>query len=684
MYLKSLKMNNFRKFELENNTIEFVNASDYSDDTELNIAKKTSLIVGKNNSGKTTVITALKKLINNEKFTATDFNLSYLKKLYQDYKDDTTNENTDSEYELPILEFVLKIVIDDNKKDLLTNIIPFMLIEDVHDSEIEIKIKWSPKESQEYFKDIDNFKRKVKTYKKQAFYKFLELINETEFKLEFFNKNDDKIDYSLKNLMNIKIISANKITGNNCLADSFSKIINYKYGLIKKAKETGRFEDIESKIIDINEDLDTYFETKHTETINKVLEKAKLNEKCKALLKSDLNFSKILTNILKYEYIDGENEIPESQFGLGYTNFMMIVAEIIDYVAQYPDTKYNSKINLIAIEEPETYMHPQMQEMFIKNVNETISSLLEKDNKHINSQIILTTHSAHILNSKIHQGNSFNNINYITKVNKNNFIVNINDNEIFKEVKEKNERLQYLNFLKKHIKYNVSEIFFADAIIFVEGITEYTLLQYELDTNDNFNKYFISLNIIGGAHALVYRDLIKLLKIPTLIITDLDIKREEQEKNDCIQISSENINDRITTNNTLKNFYKKEKISELIKMDFYKEDNLMVVFQKCDIEKFYSTSFEEAYILTNYQNDILNGALKEIKPVIFNSIKDDLKNNSYKMQRKLSDSKSDFANTLLYSLITENGEKPKLPQYITDGLNYLKERLNVGGKDEKK
>ncbi len=679
MYLKSLKMNNFRKFELENNTIEFVNASDYSDDTELNIAKKTSLIVGKNNSGKTTVITALEKLIKNEKFSATDFNLSYLKRLYNVY---IKNETADSEYELPILEFVLKIVIDDNKKDLLTNIIPFMLIEDVHDSEIEIKIKWSPKESQEYFNDINNFKRKVKTYKKQAFYKFLELINETEFKLDFFNKNDDKIDYSLKNLMNIKIISANKITGNNCLADSFSKIINYKYGLIKKAKETGRFEDIESKIIDINEDLDTYFETKHTETINKVLEKAKLNEKCKALLKSDLNFSKILTNILKYEYIDGENEIPESQFGLGYTNFMMIVAEIIDYVAQYPDTQYNSKINLIAIEEPETYMHPQMQEMFIKNVNETILSLLEKDNKHINSQIILTTHSAHILNSKIHQGNSFDNINYITKVNKNNFIVNINDNEIFKTEKKKSRKLEYLKFLKKHIKYNVSEIFFADAIIFVEGITEYTLLQYELDTNDNFNKYFISLNIIGGAHALVYRDLIKLLRIPTLIISDLDIKREEQEKSDYTQISNENINDRITTNNTLKNFYKKEKISELIKKDFYKRDNLMVTFQKSDIEEFFSTSFEEAYILTNYQNEILKEALKEVKPIIFKSVEDDLKNNSYKIQGKLSDSKSDFANTLLYKLITENGEKPNLPQYIIDGLDYLKERLNDGDKDE--
>ena len=36
---------------------------------------------------------------------------------------------------------------------------------------------------------------------------------------------------------------------------------------------------------------------------------------------------------------------------------------------RYPDSSFNSKINLISIEEPETFMHPQMQELFIKNIN---------------------------------------------------------------------------------------------------------------------------------------------------------------------------------------------------------------------------------------------------------------------------------------------------------------------------
>lgn len=49
-------------------------------------------------------------------------------------------------------------------------------------------------------------------------------------------------------------------------------------------------------------------------------------------------------NILK-----GTN-IPKNQFGLGYTNLMIILASLIDYMEKYPDTAFNSKVNLISIE----------------------------------------------------------------------------------------------------------------------------------------------------------------------------------------------------------------------------------------------------------------------------------------------------------------------------------------------
>ena len=57
---------------------------------------------------------------------------------------------------------------------------------------------------------------------------------------------------------------------------------------------------------------------------------------------------------------------------------------------------------------------------------------------------------------------------------------------------------------------------------------------------------------------------------------------------------------------------------------------------------------------------------------------------SYKLQRKLSSSKSDFANELLYQLsINEDETKlPKLPNYIEDALAWLKTELGFTQDEE--
>lgn len=39
-----------------------------------------------------------------------------------------------------------------------------------------------------------------------------------------------------------------------------------------------------------------------------------------------------------------------------------------------------------------------------------------------------------------------------------------------------------------------------------------------------------------------------------------------------------------------------------------------------EINGYYATSFEEAFILTNYDNEITNELLKELKPNIYKSI----------------------------------------------------------------
>lgn len=393
------------------------------------------------------------------------------------------------------------------------------------------------------------------------------------------------------------------------------------------------------------------------------------------MLSADLTFQKMMRNLVKYEYVEGDNRIPENQFGLGYTNLMMIIANLIDYMEKYPDNSFNSRINLIAIEEPETYMHPQMQELFIRYINDAIITLLSIKQKKINSQLIITTHSSHILNSKIQEGGSFNNINYITANNNQAFVIPLSDEKIVSNGGISNEEFR---FIKKHIKYKFSDMFFADAVILVEGISEYNLLPYYLERSKKLKNKYISILNINGAHGMVYNTLLKTLKIPTVIITDLDIKRDKEEKKTYKQVNR--LAGRETTNQTIMYYNLDGKdISNV--PEYFRDENIYVTFQN-KIGYYYPTSFEEAFVASNYDNEIVNEVLKRIKPDIYNEILGNSinllnnKKNSYKWQCKLANVKSEFSNEILYNLLTIEGSIPVLPKYIQNGLEYLELILN--------
>lgn len=658
-------MINFRKFGIKNNTVEFVDAESYetqlNEGEKLNVAPTTTLIVGKNNSGKSTVIQALIKLIKSNKFTSSDFNFQYLKQLLASYSDDKDNT--------PCIEFKIFIGIDKNNSDLITNLIPFFTLDNVEKGELFIFAKYEVVDKAlfvEHFKTIvlpADDENKLK--------KLLQLIDSEDFSLNYYNCNDQKVEgFKLGNLIEITPIAANNIHSDQCLSEAFNKIVEYRY---EKVIEPTKRESIQDQINEINKTLTTIIDGQHTTYINASLSKIVSKEKLQVLLSADLSFKKLMSNLIKYEYVEKGLNIPENQFGLGYTNLMMILASLIDYMEKYPDTSFNSKVNLIAIEEPETYMHPQMQEVFIKNINESIATLLEGKHKNVNSQLIITTHSAHIVNSKIHSGNTFNSINYITIKNGYSKVVVLDDDKIVEDDATKEENLK---FLKTHIKYKVSELFFSDAIIMVEGISEYSLLPYYVEQNKDLDKFYISVFNINGAHALVYTKLLKLLDIPVLIITDLDIKRTKGEKDNYKQIST--LANRKTTNQTIKAFYHTDEISSI--PEFLKDDNIYVAYQT-KVGRYIPTSFEESYILTNYDNSLLNSILKKLKPQLFKErIKTDVKNNqknSYWWQVKLSNDKSQFSNEILYNLIVNDKEcLPVMPRYISNGLEYIEKSLS--------
>jgi hypothetical protein len=176
-----------------------------------------------------------------------------------------------------------------------------------------------------------------------------------------------------------------------------------------------------------------------------------------------------------------------------------------------------------------------------------------------------------------------------------------------------------------------------------------------------------------------------------LIITDLDIKRTDEEKkkakeNRYIQIMS--LKERITTNDTIKHYLGTDSLTEIVNDNISK--NIKIVYQNEPIKDYYATSFEEALILTNSDNIILQNCIENIKPDIYKEIiasdkekttSENIKRNSYKLQRKLSGSKTEFANTLLFKMLQDSDDQnPKLPSYVNNGLKWIKEELKGNSK----
>lgn len=727
MYISFLKINNFRKFGETENIIGFVKSHSESPKKDL-VASSTTLVIGKNNSGKTTVTKALELLhSDSEKITGHDFNYNYSKKILEKHLNDDFSI-------APKISFEIEVILDDEEHDLIGEFRPFidakkLLTDGVRKANVIIEYE---------VKVIADYQSKIEALKKDClscesdfeviFRKYLDILSKTQFRRRIKNYQNISIEtLTPRNFIDLRVISAAKnIHDKRLLTKSFNKIIKYMYEC-----DESEYKGIISLVDGNNESLTKNIKVKHQSGVERILKKIISDKDIGIELRSELTFDKLMSDLIIYEHKDGEFLVPESQFGLGYASLVSILGELIDYTNQSLKEIGQSRIRLLCIEEPEVFMHPQMQINFIRHIQEALNEILSSHVAELNSlksQILITTHSSHILNSVIHSSNTFDDINYIYLKNGNAASVLLKDNDIANTQKKS---LQF-DFIKKHIKHQTPDLFFSDAIIFVEGITEERVLNSYIEDDPVLNRMHISVFRIDGAHAKVYEKLINKLQIPSLIITDIYFKKEAKkndnkgseitvtvdvaalveelaekveqmdEEDEELEDMDEEVDaiigqisvltdDLITTNATLRHFFKNKKISAI--NDFYVKDNLMVVFQKDGVAIprenpeviYYATSFEEALILKNYDNELLLDILKKvIKKEVLNILGDandacNIAHNSRDLQKLLTRKKSSFSNSLIFSLVTINQNKPELPDYILKGFEWLTLKLKREG-----
>ena len=156
-------------------------------------------------------------------------------------------------------------------------------------------------------------------------------------------------------------------------------------------------------------------------------------------------------------------EIPATCNGLGYNNliYMSLLLAKMQANSNIKYMKNNTKLmSLLAVEECEAHLHPAMQYKFLKFLQDN------KANGYVD-QIFITSHSPEIISSanldyliclsSIEPGKI--NVGYPRKI----FNENVSDMESKK-------------FIQKFMDATKADIFFANKIIFVEGIAEQLLL----------------------------------------------------------------------------------------------------------------------------------------------------------------------------------------------------------------
>lgn len=739
MYLKSLSIKNYRKYGEEVQTINFAHSkwpemsgvedeSEKINITEKYISKSSSLIVGKNNSGKSTIVKLLSTLQNTKSgsrniFKHTDFNLKMLSDWYRLNIDSKSEEEIKSIDKFPSMEFQLVLGIDD-ENDLISSFEEILILggietvgtyENGEVAEVTINIKYEVADVQPFLEELVKLKTscseeiqldaKLLNYKKEVQYRqFLGLFSSNYFVLNCYplGREEPAKEFSLSSLLKIETIEANTVKSDKTLSQAYNKIVST---YIKNNDITA----IDGLVDNINSQVKAMVDTNIKDILQSAVSSIESTKNLKMNLHPDVTLEKIFANSIIYEYQEGNNNIPESQFGMGYTNLMVIIAKIVDYIELYSEKDINGSVNILCIEEPESFMHPQMQELFIKNISKAIATLLGKKQQLDTFQIIITTHSTHILNSKIQSGNTLNNICYLGQANTNNIIENISDDKI---VSGRDIDKKAYEYIKKYLRLEVSDIFFADAVILVEGVSEETFLRFEIDRHPTLKNHHIKVYRIDGAYAHQFISLLDLLGIKTVIFTDLDLKRSESEKKVDIKengdpdIIPSNISDleekyssigsSLTTNGTIQYFVKKvlnddsatyDRInSQLIVMLTNKEElifehNNILMYSQGKINGFYATSFEESIVLTNAIDDE-NGHKKSLVKLLqyvhprmryFVDINEssDIAKHSYMYQVKLSDGKSKFSTGLVYLSVTDEEFSLKLPKYIESGLKSL-------------
>ena len=695
MILKKMKVKNFRLLK----------------NFELDFKDELSLVIGKNNCGKTSALIILDKMLNSSKVMWEDINLEYQKELYEKIIGFDISEQE----KVASLEAVnLQLFIEYNDNDSYTNIQKFMMDLNPDNNTIVLEfILFIPVKKILKLKDIIN-EKKFEDF--ISFSKFISKNFSVFFETKRYSRGFDvelnqitqdrseEIDNKdIQKVIKVAGIRADRAVSNDDRNHVLSSLTGKYFSSYKAAKNESElvFTRLEEKLEEADKELYKIYNGEKSENgesidgiFSDVIDVIKTyggtENGIDIAIESSISEKNLLSDNTNLSYRQGGNcSLPETYNGLGYLNLIGILFEIETKIQELFEQP--ADINLLYIEEPEAHTHPQLQYIFIRNIKSHIKAhrkkLLEEKNKQL--QLLITSHSSHIVSEC-----NFDDIIYLKK-NGNTVIA-----KSFNSLKEEygGDEQKGFKFVKQYLTINRSELFFADKAICIEGDTERILMPMMMHKIDNKEKPegdiipLLSQNISVievGAHSHIFMPLFSFLGTKVLIITDIDSVKMEKKKDKngiekTVYPSCHPSEGTHTSNSSIKEFFKdtgigtsNNQFNELVGKNA--EDkikhNIRIAYQIPEVAgEYQASSFEDAFIALNKNFIIKNkegfceyGALKN-----FND--DDISSDYYNFALNKVEKKSAFASSILY-FDDENGEddeKWRVPKYIEEGLLWIR------------